>query len=102
MDKLRPKPTAIELIAAERQRQIEQEGWTAEHDRQWASGQLALAAACYAIPDNRRTEIILRLWPWMLIWWKPTPDDRERELIKAAALLVAEIERLRGEREAGA
>jgi hypothetical protein len=95
----------IELIAAERQRQIEKEGWTAEHDRQWGSGELALAAACYAVPDNKRywssglisrvrSGLIGKFWPWPLIWWKPTPDDRIRELTKAGALIAAEIDRL--------
>ena len=28
-------------------------------------------------------------WPWYSRWWKPTSD--RRDLIKAAALLVAEI-----------
>jgi len=26
--------------------------------------------------------------------WKPTPDDRVRELVKAGALIAAEIDRL--------
>jgi hypothetical protein len=32
------------------------------------------------------------LWPWHDDWWKP--KDRRRDLIRAAALIVAEIERL--------
>ena len=34
------------------------------------------------------------IWPWNLIWWKPTPNDRIRELVKAGALIAAEIDRL--------
>ena len=34
------------------------------------------------------------LWPWALSQWKPTPDDRIRELTKAGALIAAEIDRL--------
>jgi hypothetical protein len=45
--------TEIELIAAERKRQIEEEGWTAEHDEQWKKGELAKAAMCYAMPPER-------------------------------------------------
>lgn len=90
--------TGIELIAAERKRQIEVEGWTAEHDRQHKSGELALAAACYAVPDNKRYwgggTILIRLWPWDWEWWKPSPNDRIRELVKAGALIAAEIDRL--------
>ena len=35
------------------------------------------------------------LWPWRPSWWKPTPDDRVRELVKTGALIAAEIDRLR-------
>jgi hypothetical protein len=83
--------SAIEAIAAERQRQIEAEGWTPEHDDEHDDGQLAKAASCYASPPdctNRHFD-----WPWAMEWWKPS-EDRRRELVKAAALIVAEIERL--------
>ena len=40
------------------------------------------------------------LWPWKEAWWKPTPEDRIRELVKAGALIVAEIDRLRRKEEA--
>ena len=43
--------SGIERIAAERQRQIEQEGWTAEHDDGHVNGELAMAAALYATPS---------------------------------------------------
>lgn len=43
--------TGIELIAKERQRQIEQEGWTAEHDSQHTAGEL-LQCACYYFPGQ--------------------------------------------------
>lgn len=99
--------TAIELIAEERQRQIEAEGWTPEHDDAHEEQELAGAAACYAMPAGRRElatetidmydEAVLDYpldWPWSREWWKPTPNDRIRELVKAGALIVAEIERL--------
>lgn len=44
--------TGVELIAEERQRQIEVEGWTAERDAQYVDESLAFAAACYAIPPR--------------------------------------------------
>lgn len=85
---------ALDLIAAERQRQIEVEGYTSEHDAQHA-GDLARAAACYALPSYRRVGgSVPAGWPWGAADWKPTPDDRVRELAKAGALIVAEIERL--------
>lgn len=43
--------TGIELISEERQRQINVEGWTAEHDSEHVNNELALAAACYIVPD---------------------------------------------------
>ena len=95
--------TAIELITEERARQISVEGWTPEHDDAHESGELAAAAACYALPDlirqalpNRLTRIpiVESLWPWELRWWKPTPENRVRELVKAGTLIAAEIDRL--------
>ncbi|OJV17788.1 MAG: hypothetical protein BGO30_07535 [Bacteroidetes bacterium 41-46] len=92
--------TGIELIAEERQRQIEAEGWTAEHDKEeHAMGELALAASCYAmIPELRPSELPPSHWPWCGSW-KPTPSDRIRELQKAGALIAAEIDRLQAEEE---
>ncbi len=111
------KPTVIGEIAAERRRQIEVEGWTVEHDDKHFAGQIARAAAAYAVhasvPEGQdfqadvfgRTvhggENLFRvgwflpsmmLWPWSFEWWRPGPP--RRSLIKAAALIVAEIERL--------
>lgn len=85
-------PTGAELIAAERERQVAAEGWTPQHDAGHADGVLARAAACYAIPARLRR---LDLWPWESRYWKPSPDDRVRELVKAGALLAAEIDRLK-------
>lgn len=50
--------TGIELIAEERRRQIEAEGWTAEHDKgENSNGQLAAAAASYAFTPFMKDEI---------------------------------------------
>lgn len=95
--------TGVELIAAERQRQIEVEGWTPDHDDEHDDGQIAKAAAVYALPDEVRSTIVdgpfrltAFLWPrsWHWGWFKPTPNDRVRELVKAGALCAAEIDRL--------
>lgn len=90
--------TVTEEIAAERRRQVESEGWTAEHDDEHDGGEIAYAAACYALASrlpwaSSLNSIISRLWPWSTEWWKPQGGDR-RNLVKAAALIVAEIERL--------
>jgi hypothetical protein len=91
--------SGIELIAAERKRQVEKEGWTAHHDYQHFHGELAIAASCYAIPEEERRykkmpNNVPKKWPWEWEWWKPTPKDRVKELIKAGALIAAEIDRL--------
>jgi hypothetical protein len=91
MSELVERMGVIEEISAERRRQIEVEGWTPEHDDEHANGELARAAASYAISDGY-FENISALWPWEDEWFKP--KDRRRDLIRAAALLVAEIERL--------
>ena len=100
---------AIAEVAAERKRQIEAEGWDAEHDDQHDTGGLALAAACYAslaaVQASERTPLDVYAksespfrWPWERKWWKP--KNPRRDLIRAAALIVAEIERL-DRKEAG-
>ena len=93
--------TGIELIAEERMRQIEKEGWTPEHDAKHNHHELARAAACYATPGYLRTIINGRPfgWPFSKNWWKPSPRDRKRELVKAGALIAAEIDRLQMEAE---
>lgn len=95
--------SGVELIAAERQRQVEEEGFTAEQDQAYDNQELALAAASYALPLGAREvqwageagiDCHPRLWPWAARWYKPSPNDRVRELVKAGALIAAEIDRL--------
>jgi len=94
----------IALIVAERRRQIDSEGWTPEHDDEHGNNSLAFAAAAYAIPESHRGDPAYpRFWPWELRWWKPSPNDRIRELTKAGALIAAEIDRMqRASAERGA
>ena len=93
----RRQAKGVDLIAAERRRQVEQEGWTAEHDDHHVGGEIAGAAACYALASGVLTEEGLadyrpRLWPWAEDWWKP--KDPLRNLVRAGALIAAEIDRL--------
>lgn len=83
------------MIAAERQRQIEQEGWTTGHDDEHAGGDLAMAAAAYAIHDANGCPFSARgyaLWPFSGNEWKP--QGQIRNLVRAGALIAAEIDRL--------
>lgn len=87
--------TALADIAKERQRQRGVEGWSSAHDDAHDAGEMASAAACYALSATglRGDDgAMLRFWPWDDHWWKPS--NRRRDLIKAGALIVAEIERL--------
>lgn len=96
--------TALHAVMAERHRQMMVEGWTAKHDDEHGDGAMALAAAAYAIAgssDGRKVgdeltpSIIERIWRhtgWAWQWWKP--KDKRRNLVRAAALLLAEIERM--------
>lgn len=92
----------IDEIASERRRQIEQENWTLAHDSQHVGGEIAWAAACYAAPreiyalstKNVDGYAFADPWPWALRHDKRGVHDRRRQLVIAAALIVAEIERL--------
>ncbi|HBO7374266.1 TPA: hypothetical protein L4909_002051 [Pseudomonas aeruginosa] len=91
-------PQAWLDVQAERRRQVEAEGWTPEHDDEHSHGQMARAAACYALagssaPNDGTAALLVSLaWPWDEQWWKPT--STRRDLVKACALALAEIERL--------
>lgn len=91
-------PQAWLDVQAERRRQVEAEGWTPEHDDAHSHGQMARAAACYALagssaPNDGTAALLVSLaWPWDEQWWKPT--SARRDLVKACALGLAEIERL--------
>lgn len=82
----------VKAIASERQRQIEQEDWTPEHDDEHDKGELAAAASCYAYDPRKFNKASSPLWPWSEAWWKP--KDRRSNLVRAGALIAAEIDRL--------
>lgn len=88
--------SAIDDIAAERRRQVEAEGWTPDHDDEHGDGSLAAAAATYAFSAATADRFLahdpIGFWPWAAEWWKPSTP--RRDLVKAGALIVAEIERI--------
>lgn len=93
------KSGAIREIAAERQRQIDREGWDQEHDNEHPAGSLAGAGMCYA--QNAVGQLgkpyspvrgLPAFWPWDAADWKP--KDARRDLVRAAALIAAELDRM--------
>lgn len=94
-------PDGVALIAAERRRQVEIEGFTAEHDDHYQGDQLRRAASSYLnvmidlIGSAGRTgqRYVPMSWPWNTLWWKPSTDP-VRNLVRAGALIAAEIDRL--------
>lgn len=92
--------TGVKIIAKERKRQIEELGYDYTHDHLYADQQLARAAACYAIPDNWKVlwdknvwaNFVGVFWPWSHQYWKPSPNNRIKELAKAGALIAAQID----------
>lgn len=91
------------LIRAERQRQLTEERWTAEHDDGHTESEMVVASNQYsslaAVQIRGRGEVkappcfIPKNWPWEPEWWKPS-DDPKRNLVKAGALIAAELDRL--------
>ncbi len=112
---LTPTQLVLAEVEIERVRQMSAEGWTPEHDDDHEGGELADAAAYYAYhraaldagnedgtDDISRGDSLLRmLWPetWHHCWAKKSGKPRRRQLIVAAALIVAEIERLDREQQ---
>ena len=94
--------TGVELIAAERRRQVEEEGWTPEHDATHDCGELAIAAAELAV-DGTDAEVDSRDFDadmWRLVakhGCNGTAPDNIRALVIAGALIAAEIDRLVGD-----
>lgn len=80
---------AMVLIAAERRRQIEGEGYSLEHDAEHGRHALALAAGEYASArwDWRWPG---PFWPWEKSAFKPR--GRARNLIRAGALYRAALD----------
>jgi hypothetical protein len=96
----------IALIVAERRRQITDEGFDADHDDKHTLGDLSLAATAYArigsatirgaSADEFPVDMMMAEGEWPSEWeeyWRPS-DDPIRNLVKAGALIAAEIDRL--------
>ncbi|WP_175712160.1 hypothetical protein [Burkholderia ambifaria] len=105
MDEFQPEPRAevtdaARDVLAERRRQVDDEGWTPEHDDEHNGGEMASAAASYAQRAGMHEAGAMvgpcpqppKFWPWDNEWWKDA--GARRNLVKAGALILAEIERI--------
>lgn len=104
--------TGVERIVAERRRQVDEEGYTAETDARLPDGSLAAAAVCYAsdepvyvLEDLAAGFEMVDPWPWdrrhdkrpyhgNVVEFKWTLEERISLLTKAGALIAAEIDNL--------
>lgn len=100
---------AVRDVVDERVRQAESEGYDSSHD-DTHPGEMGSAAACYALvagcsireaaqgrPMSADQYAALPMppgpfWPWETPAWKP--KNPRRDLVRAAALILAEIERI--------
>jgi hypothetical protein len=105
--------TGVELIEQERLRQIAFEGYTKDHDAQHESGELTFAAVCYATPfvlyEKKEYANSIQFEKASIDWNLDLPYDgnvlkdnrslgniyRIKQLVKAGALIAAEIDRLK-------
>lgn len=91
----------LQLIQAERTRQVEVEGWTHEHDDEHGGRALWHAAECYEAgqaegmyvtraEDGRPLTAQALEWPWERDYFKPAAGPRN--LIRSGALFLAAAE----------
>lgn len=100
-----PEGFVFNDVFAERKRQIDQEHYSHEHDDEYDQNELIRAASSYlshvigrgwvfkeTCPETYQDEEVPDLWPWDLDFWKP--KNPRRDLVRAAALIIAEIEKI--------
>ncbi len=85
-------------LLIERKRQVNSEHYGTAHDDQHAGGELAQAAAAYCLNSAAQVgggdgdHYALAVWPWLVEEFNA--KNPRRNLIRAGALIIAEIERL--------
>lgn len=98
----------MRAIADERRRQVEAEGFSPEADSDYKAGELAKAALAYVqlaamdLAAGGREHIATgtppACWPWHRLWW--TPRDARRDLVRAGALIAAQLDVIDSARDA--
>ena len=89
---LRIDVDAVHDVLTERRRQIDAEGRLPSDDARYVDGELTLAAVAYALfaPGDPCNSVAI--WPFGATTFKP--KSRRKNLVRAAALIIAEIERI--------
>lgn len=82
----------VEAIARERDRQLLEEGYDEEHDRDHCQCEIAQAAIAYLLSYAGHGDAAIA-WPWNVDSFKPSAGGI-RDLEKAGALIAAEIDRV--------
>ncbi len=90
----------VRAIADERRRQVEIERFSPATDAEYSKGELAKAALAYVQlaamdlaaggRDHIATGSPPACWPWHRLWWKPR--DARRDLVRAGALIAAQLD----------
>jgi len=105
--------TGIELIAEERQRQVDVEGYSEQHDSQHKVSEFIYAAIAYVesakvgvncaeMGNTNEDEIMMRKVGMGIHYpfgWNFKPTTDIRDLVKAGALIAAAIDRLQKDNE---
>ena len=91
-----PMSDGARAVLKERAQHFSREGRTSSYDDGHIGGELALAAAEYAMVSTGRYGTLKggpsHVWPWSPQWFKPTTPHLA--LVKAGALIIAELDRI--------
>ena len=85
------KTTAIDLVKKEREKQISKHGYTTAHDRQHPKKAVLYGALAYLNSVIYSPTVGTEDWPFEEESFKPEGDIKN--LVKAAAMIIAEIDK---------
>ena len=85
------KSTAIDLVKEEREKQINKYGYTAVHDRQHHNKAVLYGALAYLNSTIYSSTAGIEDWPFEKESFKPEGDIKN--LVKSAAMIIAEIDK---------
>ena len=85
------KTTAINLVKEEREKQINKHGYTVAYDRQHHDKAVLHGALAYLNSTIYSSTVGIEDWPFEKESFKPEGDIKN--LVKAAAMIIAEIDK---------